>query len=105
MLPHRMLSIDECNIRRARTVNLVSKGDRLMLRPQDSCRDNLISHQQPVLSVKAIKTANLSIQAYQPASKATWPVQVAPKLQSCAAELTTVMEMDLVLITCKTQTT
>ena len=70
-----------------------------------SCQDNLISHQQPVLSDKATKTASSFTQAYQQASKATWPVQVAPKLQSCAEELTTVMEMDLVLTTCKTQTT
>ena len=70
-----------------------------------SCQDSPISHQQPVLSVKAIKMANSSIQVYQLALKATWQVQVAHRLRSCAAELTTVMEMDLVLITCKTQTT
>ena len=76
-----------------------------MLQLLGSCQDNLISHQQPVLRDKAIKTANSYIQAYQLASRATWQAQAAPRLQSCAAELTTVMEMDLVLITCKTQTT
>ena len=70
-----------------------------------SCRDSPISLQQPMLSDKAIKMANSSIQVYQLALKATWQVQVAHRLRSCAAELTIVMEMDLVLITCKTQTT
>ena len=69
-----------------------------------SCRDSPISHQQPVLSVKAIKMANSFTQAYQLASKAMWQVQVAHRLRSCAAELTIVMEMDLVLTMCRTQT-
>ena len=76
-----------------------------MLRLLGSCLDSPISHQQPVLSDKVTKMANLSTQAYQLVLKATLPVQVAPRLQLCAAEPTTVMGTDLVLITCKTQTT